>query len=407
MDRQFVFDSQVLERNVKGRGYEVSPTRGSKPTLSAALVFLLAAGLLPREAAARFSLSDLFRRRKQKKAAQVRVEKKLRAIKRKQQTVADELRTTKVALHRAETALQRVTRQLKETEAQLKKTEQALTATQRKLAKHNEVLGSRLRAIYKNGSVGYLEVVLAADDFSDFVRSAYFFRKIVERDTNLLEDIKAEKAVIAEKKAKLKAQRDRQRALRARRAVQTAAVQREKTRRQSALARLARERRLYEQQRDEILAESRRIEAELRRLQRTQQGRPTVKPWRGSFIRPVNGRLTSRFGYRVHPIYHIRKLHTGIDLAAPTGTPIHAAAGGVVVSSGWRRGYGNTVIIDHGGGKATLYGHCSSLCVRANQRVNQGQVIARVGSTGNSTGPHLHFEIRIDGRPVDPLKYGR
>jgi murein DD-endopeptidase MepM/ murein hydrolase activator NlpD len=98
-------------------------------------------------------------------------------------------------------------------------------------------------------------------------------------------------------------------------------------------------------------------------------------------------------------------MHEGIDLGAPYGTPIHAAADGVVVYCGWMDGYGNLTVIDHGGGIATAYGHQSSIAVGCNQQVTQGQVIGAVGSTGHSTGPHLHFEVRVNGTPVDPLGY--
>jgi murein DD-endopeptidase MepM/ murein hydrolase activator NlpD len=98
-------------------------------------------------------------------------------------------------------------------------------------------------------------------------------------------------------------------------------------------------------------------------------------------------------------------MHTGIDISAHSGTPIKAAAGGEVVFAGWWGGYGNVVIIDHGGGISTLYAHCSAIYVRKGQSVSQGEVIAAVGSTGLSTGPHLHFEVRKNGKPVDPLGY--
>lgn len=118
-----------------------------------------------------------------------------------------------------------------------------------------------------------------------------------------------------------------------------------------------------------------------------------------AFIWPARGRLTSRFGWRA------RRHHDGIDIAAPRGAPIAAARDGVVVFVGWYYGYGKTVIINHGGGLQTIYGHASALLVRAGQRVSRGQLIARVGSTGRSTGPHVHFEVRINGRPVNPMKY--
>jgi murein DD-endopeptidase MepM/ murein hydrolase activator NlpD len=122
---------------------------------------------------------------------------------------------------------------------------------------------------------------------------------------------------------------------------------------------------------------------------------------------PTAGRVGSGFGMRVHPITRVRRLHAGVDIGAPTGTPIVAAAAGVVTSAGRAGGYGNLVKIDHGGGVETRYAHASVLLVRAGQRVERGQLIARVGSTGLSTGPHLHFEVRVGGQPVDPLAFFR
>jgi murein DD-endopeptidase MepM/ murein hydrolase activator NlpD len=115
--------------------------------------------------------------------------------------------------------------------------------------------------------------------------------------------------------------------------------------------------------------------------------------------------IVSGFGYRIHPIYGTSRLHTGIDLDGDTGDPIYAAGAGVVLSAGWRGGYGNCVIIDHGGGYGTLYAHMSSIAVGTGQTVRQGDRIGAIGSTGASTGPHLHFEVRIYGQPVDPVPY--
>jgi len=120
---------------------------------------------------------------------------------------------------------------------------------------------------------------------------------------------------------------------------------------------------------------------------------------------PVSGRVSSRFGRRYHPILHREKMHTGEDMAAKQGTPFRAAHGGRVLWSGWKKAYGNTVIIDHGNGTTTLYGHASKLGVRAGQPVKAGEYIGNVGSTGWSTGPHLHFEVRKGGKPVNPKPY--
>ena len=133
--------------------------------------------------------------------------------------------------------------------------------------------------------------------------------------------------------------------------------------------------------------------------------RRTAGPSTGQFIRPVPGRITSSFGMRNHPTQHVYKMHTGVDLACGTGTPVLAADSGMVTWSGWKRGYGNTVIIMHKKGITTLYGHGQRTVAIRGISVSQGDIIMYSGSTGISSGPHLHFEIRVNGHPVDPAQY--
>ena len=138
-----------------------------------------------------------------------------------------------------------------------------------------------------------------------------------------------------------------------------------------------------------------------------QQSSPTYSWVQGSgqLGWPVSGEITSPYGYRTHPIWGTTIYHSGIDIGVDEGTPVHAADGGTVAWSGWMGGYGYAVVIDHGNGMSTLYGHNSELAVSEGQDVGKGQVIAYAGSTGNSTGPHVHFEVRISGDPVDPMGY--
>ena len=132
-----------------------------------------------------------------------------------------------------------------------------------------------------------------------------------------------------------------------------------------------------------------------------------VKYTGGRFAWPVPGsqRITSYYGYRIHPVYKTKKFHTGIDVGAGYGLAIVAAGDGVVTMATTNGGYGKCVIINHGSGITTLYGHCSTLLVSVGDKVTKGQTIAKVGSTGVSTGPHLHFEVRVNGSTTDPLQY--
>jgi len=149
---------------------------------------------------------------------------------------------------------------------------------------------------------------------------------------------------------------------------------------------------------DALQAASARIAAQIRAAQAQNTG-PTQTPSNAGLIWPVQGPVTSPFGWRWG------RMHEGIDIGVGYGTPIHAAAGGTVIYCGWEEGYGNFVVIDHGGNLATAYGHQSSIAVTCGQQVNQGQVIGYVGCTGHCFGPHLHFEVRVNGNPVDPLGY--
>jgi len=148
-----------------------------------------------------------------------------------------------------------------------------------------------------------------------------------------------------------------------------------------------------------LLAESSKIENMLR------GNYGGVRRSTGRFMWPVNGRVSSGFGYRIHPIHRTRIQHTGLDIPKPSGSGIAAADGGKVIFAGWRGGYGRCVIINHGRGLATLYGHMQSIYVSNGQSVGKGQAIGAVGTTGYSTGPHLHFEVRVNGSPVNPLGY--
>src|SRR5581483_6329034 len=150
---------------------------------------------------------------------------------------------------------------------------------------------------------------------------------------------------------------------------------------------------------DALQAASERIAEAIRAAQARSASGTTQTPSSAGLIWPVEGPVTSPFGWRWG------RMHQGIDIGVPYGTPIHAAAAGTVIYCGWEEGYGNFVVIDHGGNLATAYAHQSSIAVSCGQQVNQGDVVGYVGCTGHCFGPHLHFEVRVNGEPVDPLGY--
>jgi murein DD-endopeptidase MepM/ murein hydrolase activator NlpD len=226
----------------------------------------------------------------------------------------------------------------------------------------------------------------------------------VKQDLAVLEKAASDaKAEVAARQADVVAKQDALQGARDDQATARAQVAAEADREQRLLAQVQSQKSAYLQQVNELERESNQIAFDLSRRQSGQTPPPARK---GALSYPVaNPVITSTFGYRIHPIYGDRRLHTGVDFAANVGTPVLAAATGTVVFAGWMSGYGNAVVIDHGGALATLYAHNSALLVSVGQLVKRGQRISSAGSTGNSTGPHLHFEVRVKGTPVDPMSY--
>jgi murein DD-endopeptidase MepM/ murein hydrolase activator NlpD len=238
----------------------------------------------------------------------------------------------------------------------------------------------------------------------DYMSRSYYIEKIVASDTRLIGAIRADELQLRQDRDELTRQAAEQRALAAELVARQAQYREYVDRKRDLLADVQSQRQELARSLDVLEEASRDITARIRAMQATPRGRARLlRPWTGRFIRPVSGGITSSFGMRRHPILGRRRMHTGVDLSARYGEAIHAAAGGEVVMAGYMRGYGNTVIIDHGGGVTTLYAHCSALLVGEGRSIRQGQTIARVGSTGLSTGPHLHFEVRHNGTPVNPL----
>jgi len=287
---------------------------------------------------------------------------------------------------------------------ELKNATIAYQKAQREFANTRREASGRLVALYQRGEPGYLELMLSSEDFGAMLQRTELASYMMEQDRDVLSQLKERKKRLDRYRDQVD-QKKREVATLETRAEIT--VQHNEKVQSSVASRLRQQRAQMDALEAELAAlerDSAAVTAMLRAMQQTSSGRHRYNgPRYAVGGLPVAGRISSPFGYRYHPILHYRRLHTGIDIGAPTGTPIHAAGGGQVICASWRGGYGNCIIIDHGGGKATLYGHMSRYNTRAGQTVSKGDIIGFVGSTGMSTGPHLHYEVRINGTPVNPL----
>lgn len=336
--------------------------------------------------------------------------------------VSAKLKQIQADLDAANARLQSIRSRQAEINAQIVQTQNEIVKMEAYLKTRQNVLNRRVRAIYMHGQLNYLEVILGANSFSDFANRVELLKRVIRSDYNLILEIQKQKAAIEAKKAQLEEDK---------RQLDALAAEAEKTQKEIAAKKVEQQKVLdaaksnkaaaaqMEQDLNAQLASVRNlIQQRLAAAEAARQAAQQASSDEGgggsddNYVQgtgamgwPCSGPITSPFGYRTHPIFGTTIFHAGIDIGVDYGTPIHAADSGVVVYSGWISGYGNAVIIDHGGGVSTLYGHNQSLAVSEGQSVSKGSVIAYAGSTGNSTGPHCHFEVDVNGSPVNPMGY--
>lgn len=280
-----------------------------------------------------------------------------------------------------------------------------LEKKQQEMQERMLIYRKRLRDIYINGQINYLDVLLGAKDFSDFSSRMYLLQKIISRDLELLEKLKQDAAEINSRKEQLAAEMKEIKATQTELEAKKAKVNKLREQRAYMLYKAQEEEQSSQEEYERLLAISENIASMLRNMENAGGGAPAGQGGTGQFMWPCNGPITSYYGWRTHPIFGTTKYHSGMDIAVDSGTPIHAADSGTIVYSGWLGGYGNCVMIDHGGGLVTLYAHNSALNVGEGQYVSKGTVVAYAGSTGYSTGPHCHFEVRLHGELTEPLNY--
>lgn len=341
--------------------------------------------------------------------------RELRKIKSQERSVMGNLIKTQKEVDKISSDLSKLKSRVGTTEKRMQSINAELNRTQVDIQKVRGSINSRkgelnlrLVSIYKYGYQSYLEILFQVKNFGEFISRFEMVGNFVRNDLEMLKELQQQHDYISQKKQEIfKYQDELERQKRVYDRLKSEAqkqhvrlLSKAKNQRR-ALSDIQSDRQKLEKALDELEALSRAMEEEIR----NEQNKNRTALGSGTYIWPVRGRISSRFGYRFHPVLKKNKYHSGIDIAAPRGTPILAADNGIVIFSKYNGGYGKMITIDHGIGYSTVYGHASTLLVSYGQKVTKGQKIALVGSTGLSTGPHLHFEIRKNGVPQDPLRY--
>ncbi len=348
-------------------------------------------------------LNDALRRQKEIDQQQSRAESSLKNLTTKGEQMEKQIQQFTKDISTAEIDLKNRQDAYAKSQEDVTKIKADVEAKQTELNGRQDTLSKRVRSIYEEGQMSYLEVVFQSTDISDFISRVEYMSCLVGNDQDILSDIRIQKKDLDEKKQQLIAKMDEAKDLQQQAEAAKVSLNDKKSKKEIALARNKQDQDDMITQIDKLEKDSKELEAKIRELQKKNKGGVV-----GSIIvwpTPGYWTITSPFGYRVHPITHKYKLHTGVDIGAPYGAEIDAAGDGEVIFSGWYGAYGNAVIIDHGNGLSSLYGHMSSVAVSVDQKVNAGQKIGNVGTTGWSTGPHLHFEVRKNGEPTTPMAY--
>ncbi|CCY62067.1 glr0790 protein [Clostridium sp. CAG:967] len=343
----------------------------------------------------------------------------LKTIQQKQKVTHEKIKRLKVLEHleknklyknqqkleQASSNLQYSKNQYSSLENQLAQMERELTASVAEFNNANIQMRKRIRQVYKNQRTGMFQLILTAKDLNSLLDVVYFEKIVLKKDYARMMTIKAKSQKIAMMKKNIEAKK-----IALAQSIQSINSQQKNIKyaiaqNQNMINKYKTDRKTYERAERELARQSASIQNMIAR----NKGSSTVKISSTGFMRPISGRITSPFGWRTHPIFNSRTFHSGVDIAGPNRGSIRASNSGKVIYSGWYGGYGKVVILDHGSVNGrpitTLYAHMSSIKVSQGQFVNKGDVVGFEGTTGYSTGPHVHFEVRVNGKPNNPLNY--
>ncbi len=315
---------------------------------------------------------------------------RLEALKRNVRVTDAQIKDNEKKIRQAKTQLQTLNTKLQDLEYDLNKKRDATSA--------------RLRYLQRQQLQRWWVTLLSSRDLNQFADRRRQIERIYSSDRKLLGDLTQKSTQVEKQRNQATAQNNEVELLTQKLKYQKANIEAEAVAQQNTIDRLKSDRQALTQAEDRLAEDSRRLSQII--LAKVQPYSGLVLPaGSGQLMYPTIGPVTSNFGWRTHPILGTERFHAGIDFGADYGSLIYASARGRVIYADWYGGYGNAVIIDHGNGMTTLYAHCSEIYVRDGDIVEKGQPISSVGSTGFSTGPHLHFELRANGEPIDPAAY--
>ena len=346
--------------------------------------------------------------------------KKIQTIKKQQAQAREKARHYRILENLDKNKLNKNHRKLVNTQNSLKvsqdaysRKQQELTTMEANLRQANiefmeldNDLKNRIRQIFKSQRTGFFQLLLTSSDINTLIDRLHFESIVVKEDYKRLQRAREKAAQILALRAQIEAQKKSLAKTINDINYQQKVIQSNIAQNQEMIHKLKTNRSYYERSERELARQSASIEAMISNIKPNSGTKVAVTT---GFIKPISGPITSPFGYRIHPIFKSRIFHSGIDIGGPNGGAIRASNNGRVIYAGWYGGYGQVVILDHGivRGQAitTLYAHMSSISVSKGQVVKQGQQVGREGSTGYSTGPHCHFEVRVNGQPRNPLNY--
>lgn len=348
-------------------------------------------------------LDDIYKEQEKIDQKIKETEKNLKKTEQQRKNSLAELQSINTSIEKTYTEIQALEDKLTVAEQYIDKTEKEINVKEEEVAERTEVFENRLRQIYKQGEVNILEVLFQATSLNDFLTRFEFLKRIAENDTELLAILESERTALENKKKDLENQKSDLIALKASKETKSQQLQIASSRQETLAKELESQKEAYQKMLNDFQEQSEIIASTIRRMQSVGGQSPTWVQW----PTPGQHRVTSKYGSRIHPITKKASFHTGIDIGAPYGSNIIAAANGKVLFAGWQGAYGNAIIIDHGGGLSTMYAHQSKFLVKAGDTVKINQPIGKIGTSGWSTGPHLHFEVRINGDHVSPMDYLR